>query len=450
MGIDPCSGRNDAATPWSPEKLPKGPSQANWSAGYVGETAWWTVTNHGGGYQYRLCPSDNTQDDKCFEDGVLAFANDHSIMKQGATEHWVPVRDLDQGTHPPNSVWRLNEMAIASDGIKPAHPDLTGSAKFKQHDKIQVPMYPGTYTLQFRWDCEQTSQIWAHCADITILPVPYNMWSVAMAWNGWKCLNVVDGNTTNGNRVNVWDCNGQPDQQWIWKNGNLVFKKDQSKCLDVPGGNFASGQPMWIWDCDGSDNQRFSYGDEIGDGTFSLYSGDGSVCLDVAGGDWTNNNTIQLWECNGQDQQMWLIPDPINLQSGNVCIDLPGGNKVNGQPILVWECDQGENQAWLWKNWNMRFGPDLTKCLDLPGGDTTNGRQLWLWDCDGGENQQFGLNPDTGAIFVASDITKCVDAGDRYNGGSLIIWDCNNLEQQQWATPSLIARALEAEASVSV
>lgn len=98
--------------------------------------------------------------------------------------------------------------------------------------------------MQWRWDCEQTSQIWAHCADITILPVPYNMYSVAMAWNGWKCLNLVDGNTTNGNRVNVWDCNGQDDQKWIWKNGNFVFKKDQTKCLDVPGGNFAAGQPI--------------------------------------------------------------------------------------------------------------------------------------------------------------------------------------------------------------
>lgn len=207
---------------------------------------------------------------------------------------------------------------------------------------------------------------------------------------------------------------------------------------------------MWIWDCNGEDSQYFSYGDELGDGTFSLYGGDGSVCLDVAGGDSTNNGSIQVWDCNGQDEQMWLIPDPINLQSGDVCIDLPGGNNVNGQPIWVWECDQADNQAWLWKNWNMRFGPDLTKCLDLPGGDTTNGHQLWLWDCDGGENQRFGLNPDTGAIFFANDISKCVDAGERSNGESLIIWDCNTLDQQAWATPSLIVRALEAEATFSV
>jgi hypothetical protein len=37
-------------------------------------------------------------------------------------------------------------------------------------DKVQIPkdLAPGDYVLSFRWDCEQTPQIWANCADVII------------------------------------------------------------------------------------------------------------------------------------------------------------------------------------------------------------------------------------------------------------------------------------------
>ena len=38
-------------------------------------------------------------------------------------------------------------------------------------DGLIVPsdLAPGDYVLGFRWDCEQTSQVWASCADITVV-----------------------------------------------------------------------------------------------------------------------------------------------------------------------------------------------------------------------------------------------------------------------------------------
>ena len=37
-------------------------------------------------------------------------------------------------------------------------------------DKVQIPKdtTPGEYVLSWRWDCEQTKQIWQNCADVTI------------------------------------------------------------------------------------------------------------------------------------------------------------------------------------------------------------------------------------------------------------------------------------------
>jgi len=37
-------------------------------------------------------------------------------------------------------------------------------------DQLKVPdLQPGRYVLSFRWDCEQTPQIWSQCSDIEIV-----------------------------------------------------------------------------------------------------------------------------------------------------------------------------------------------------------------------------------------------------------------------------------------
>lgn len=42
--------------------------------------------------------------------------------------------------------------------------------KFNIVDKVKIPelIEPGKYLLSWRWDCEQSRQIWQNCADIII------------------------------------------------------------------------------------------------------------------------------------------------------------------------------------------------------------------------------------------------------------------------------------------
>ena len=37
-------------------------------------------------------------------------------------------------------------------------------------DKLKVPpnLAPGEYVLGWRWDCEESTQVWASCSDISI------------------------------------------------------------------------------------------------------------------------------------------------------------------------------------------------------------------------------------------------------------------------------------------
>ena len=39
-------------------------------------------------------------------------------------------------------------------------------------DKVVIPedIKPGKYVVSWRWDCEETAQVWQNCADVNILP----------------------------------------------------------------------------------------------------------------------------------------------------------------------------------------------------------------------------------------------------------------------------------------
>ena len=39
-------------------------------------------------------------------------------------------------------------------------------------DRVIIPatLAPGKYVLSWRWDCEETAQVWQSCADVNILP----------------------------------------------------------------------------------------------------------------------------------------------------------------------------------------------------------------------------------------------------------------------------------------
>merc|ERR1711939_1138587 len=47
-----------------------------------------------------------------------------------------------------------------------------GANAFTVMDEVNVPNVPGEYVLGWRWDCEETDQVWASCADIVITDGP--------------------------------------------------------------------------------------------------------------------------------------------------------------------------------------------------------------------------------------------------------------------------------------
>merc|ERR1712194_723051 len=53
----------------------------------------------------------------------------------------------------------------------------------------------------------------------------------------WKCLDLPGGDTSNGNQLQLWDCNGYNNQKWIFAANayKIVYADNPSKCIDVAG-----------------------------------------------------------------------------------------------------------------------------------------------------------------------------------------------------------------------
>lgn len=188
---------------------PSTPSE--WQIGSLQEVSWRMSANHGGGYAARLCPRSSALTEECFQSNHLAFEGDSSWIQFGfdpANRTEIRANRTSVGTHPAGSQW--TKVPIPSCGgpsggglgcdagcAKPQFdspiPGLWGNGPtngcsgcdvdnkthsqeicskvmdFQIVDLVKVPdVPPGDYVLSFRWDCEQTAQIWSQCADVRI------------------------------------------------------------------------------------------------------------------------------------------------------------------------------------------------------------------------------------------------------------------------------------------
>lgn len=140
------------------------------------------------------------------------------------------------------------------------------------------------------------------------------------AWGTTKCLDLPGGDTTNGQILWMWECDGAANQAWEFDSGSwrITYKADPSKCLDIPGGSVVDGQRLQIWDCNGHLNQKWGYDANMK----TIYSAwkDHVKCIDINWGDGSDLDTVvQLWSCNGHSNQWWYIADTrsdaVNLSS---------------------------------------------------------------------------------------------------------------------------------------
>ncbi|WP_432872038.1 endo-1,4-beta-xylanase [Microbispora rosea] len=114
-----------------------------------------------------------------------------------------------------------------------------------------------------------------------------------------RCLDVTEASQANGAQVEIWDCNGQSNQQWTQTSASEL-RVYGNKCLDVNGGGTADGTSVIIWDCNGQNNQKWRFNS---DGTITAVGA--NKCLDITGGSTANGAKLQIYSCWGGSNQQW-------------------------------------------------------------------------------------------------------------------------------------------------
>merc|ERR1712190_29655 len=131
----------------------------------------------------------------------------------------------------------------------------------------------------------------------------------------------------------MWPCLGNEHQQWYFDespNYQLVYAaslgSNASKCVDLMGGDLTNGQPLQIWDCAQTKQQTWAWDSKA---SMVYLAATGSAenlkCMDLRNGGMDNGTNVQVWDCLvsgprglalGCNQQ-WLVihPAPTTVPS---------------------------------------------------------------------------------------------------------------------------------------
>ncbi|RQX04106.1 non-reducing end alpha-L-arabinofuranosidase family hydrolase, partial [Micromonospora arida] len=127
--------------------------------------------------------------------------------------------------------------------------------------------------------------------------VPPGSASEIVGTQSGRCVDVPNASTTNGTRVQLYNCNKQTNQAWTYTS-NKQLQVYGNMCLDAAG--TGNGAAVQIYSCHSQTNQQWNLNSN---GTISgVQSG---RCLDV----WSTANgaQIQLYDCNGQSNQQFRL-----------------------------------------------------------------------------------------------------------------------------------------------
>jgi endo-1,4-beta-xylanase len=120
-----------------------------------------------------------------------------------------------------------------------------------------------------------------------------------------RCLDVPGSSTSAGTQLQIWDCHGQSNQQWVRTSSNelTVYTGSSVRCLDTANGGASAGTAAVIANCNGGNNQKWN-----ANSNGTLTNAQSGLCLDVNGAAAANGTRVIVWTCNGQSNQQWSGP----------------------------------------------------------------------------------------------------------------------------------------------
>jgi len=119
-------------------------------------------------------------------------------------------------------------------------------------------------------------------------------------------------------------------------------------CMDDTNSSTTNGNKVQAWQCLSDAAQKWS---EYSDGTIRWAGGTATnMCLDVLDQGKTKGTKVDLYTCNGGTNQVWTLngsSELVSKQTG-MCLDITGQSTANGTQLEIYTCNGGNNQKWSW------------------------------------------------------------------------------------------------------
>jgi hypothetical protein len=128
------------------------------------------------------------------------------------------------------------------------------------------------------------------------------------------CIDDPDNSTTNGELIQLWQCNGNPQQSLTaasspYATNAYELRFANGKCIDDPGDSNHDGTRLQIWSCLGNENQAWFLSDIGFDGAPDYWGNPNGMAIDDYNDQNSDGNKIQVWSSLSNGSQQWCGPD---------------------------------------------------------------------------------------------------------------------------------------------
>ena len=168
------------------------------------------------------------------------------------------------------------------------------------------------------------------------------------------CLDDPGSSTTSGTALDIAACSGGTNQVWplpaaqappagppVGPVFSPLIASDNELCLDDSNNSTTSGAPVDIYTCNGAPQQSWAID---ANGTIE----DHGLCLDTQGGATASGTPITLDTCNGGLSQVWTAGSAYSLvnKAANLCLADPNSSRTKGTQLIISGCNGGANEQW--------------------------------------------------------------------------------------------------------
>jgi hypothetical protein len=212
--------------------------------------------------------------------------------------------------------------------------------------------------------------------------------------------------------------------------GSTIVSAIGSKCLDDSGDKATNGNKIQLWDCNGTAAQSWTYTNET-------LVGPGGKCLDITSDAQVSGTKVDLYTCNGTNAQKWTVSGSTIKSTGGLCLDVTSGKNADGTQVELYACNGTSSQSWK-TSFGSSAPPTPTPDMATTPPPVSSGSTFWVYHqgvFNWGGDYSFAATadykdtsgePEDGAYDIKVSVTSAWGGFQPYAGGTVPTWDFND------------------------